>query len=76
MTFTIHARVCRQHRCRLGFYALVNGQRLHFKRHADAVAAIRAVLEMQRLQVVTVDQFAASNTRRIKNASKTDTTAR
>lgn len=75
MTFTVSVRVCRQHRARFGFYALINGQRLHFRRHADAVAAIRSVLEMQRLQVVTVDQYAARNRKRIANAQTTNAVA-
>lgn len=61
MKFTVEVRVCRQHRARLGFYAVINGKRIHFRRHADAVAAIRSVLDMQRLQVLTVDQYAARN---------------
>lgn len=63
MKFTVDVRVCRQHRAKLGFYAVINGKRIYFRRHADAVGAIRAVLDMQRLQVCTVDQYAARNTK-------------
>lgn len=65
MRVLINIPVCRQVRSLRGFYALINGQRLHFKRRADAIAAVQAVLDMQRLQVVTVDQFAARNATRI-----------
>jgi len=57
MTFEITARVCRQRRSKEGFYLLVNGKRIHFKRRADAIAAITSLLDLQRFQVLTVRQF-------------------
>lgn len=60
MTFIVQARITRTKRCPEGFYLLANGQRLHFKRHRDAVAALESLLEMQRFQVVTVRDYARS----------------
>lgn len=59
MKIPVCIRVARQSRSPEGFYALINGQRLHFLRKSDALAAIVSLLEMQRLQVVTVRQYAA-----------------
>jgi len=59
MEFIIHVPVCRQSRSPEGFYVLVNGQRIHFKRKMSALDSVASLLEMQRLQVVTVRQYAA-----------------
>jgi len=58
----ILVRVTRTTKCKEGFYALVNGQRIRFNRRADAYRAIVDLLTMQRFQVVTVREYA----RRIK----------
>jgi hypothetical protein len=59
MKIILEMPVCRQRRAKEGFYLLVNGKRLHFKRRGDAIASAQSLLDMQRLQVVTVRQFAA-----------------
>jgi len=51
-------RVTRTKRCKEGFYALVNGQRIRFKRRSDAFQSIVALLKMQRFQVVSVREYA------------------
>jgi len=58
MRLTVNMPVTRQRRAKEGFYLLVNGKRLHFKRRGDAIGAAQDLLDMQRLQVVTVKQFA------------------
>lgn len=68
MNFTVQARVTRQVRSKEGFYLLVNGKRLHFKRRADAIAGIESLLSMQRFQIVTVRQFTEAQRSRIAKA--------
>jgi hypothetical protein len=59
MKLPVDVRVTRQRRSKEGFYALINGLRLWHKTRGKAVGSIRAMLELQRLQVVTVRQYAA-----------------
>jgi hypothetical protein len=56
--FKISVRVTRTVKCREGFYVLFNGNRLQFKRRADAVGAVQSLLDMQRFQIVTVREYA------------------
>lgn len=64
MKFFLEVPVTRQRRAREGFYLLVNGQRLHFKRRVDAIAAAVDLLTLQKMQIVTVRQLAARKPKR------------
>lgn len=59
-------RITRTKRCREGFYLLVNGERLHFQKRAVAVAAAKSILDLQRLQVLSVREYAASRKAKLK----------
>lgn len=65
MKFTIEIPVTRLKRCPEGYYALINGSRLHFLARSKAIDGIRAFLSLQRIQVVTVRQYAKRNKRRL-----------
>jgi hypothetical protein len=55
--FKISVRVTSQEKCQFGFYLLINGSRLRFSTKAKAIAGVRAFLEMQRIQVVSVSEY-------------------
>jgi len=55
----IPVRITRKVRCPEGFYLVVNGQRIHFRKKSDAVAGLQAILDLQRFQVVSVREYAA-----------------
>lgn len=57
--WTVPVRITRTRRCAEGFYLLVNGTRIHFKSRAAAIEGADALLQMQRIQVVSVREFAA-----------------
>lgn len=59
MKLFIYVPMCRQRRAKEGFFLLVNGQRIFFKRRADAVAAAQDLLKLQKMQIVTVRSYAA-----------------
>ena len=63
-------RITRATKCKEGFYLLVNGERIHFKRKADAVAGLEAIMAMQRFQIVTVREYADRNATRIKREGR------
>jgi hypothetical protein len=65
MTFTINVRVTSKARCREGYYALINGARLHFKQRRQALECVTAWLKLQRAQVCTVREFAERNGKKI-----------
>ena len=54
----VSVRVTRTKRCPEGFYAIINRVRIRFKRRADALQSIVDLLRMQRLQVVSVREYA------------------
>lgn len=62
----VPVRITNTRRCPEGFYLLVNGSRIHFKTRSAAIASIDAVLQLQRLQVVTVREYAARKKHRAK----------
>lgn len=59
-------RITLTRRCPEGFYLVVNGSRLWFKRRSAAIAAIDSVLALQRIQVVSLREFAARKKIRAK----------
>ena len=61
----IPVRITHTSRCREGFYLLVNGSRIHFRTKADAVAALEAILQLQRFQIVSVRELAARKKARV-----------
>lgn len=65
-SWQVPVRITRTKKCREGFFLLVNGSRLRFTNRAAAVDAIDALLSMQRIQVVTVREFAERKKHRIK----------
>jgi len=58
MTIPFTLRCTGKRKCRDGFYLLVNGQRLWFKNRAAAVGSAVAILHLQRMQVLTVREYA------------------
>jgi hypothetical protein len=58
--YLVPIRITRTRRCREGFYLLVNGVRIHFLTRAAAVKAIDGILLLQRIQVVSVREYAAA----------------
>lgn len=68
--FNISVRITRTHRCKEGFYLLFNRQRLWFKRHRHAVAALRSILSMQRFRIVSVRTYQAEHATAIARAIK------
>lgn len=63
MKFSIEVPVCRQRRSKEGFYLLINGMRIHHRKRSSAIDSARALLDMQRMQIVTVRQYAARKKR-------------
>lgn len=57
-TYLLPVRITRTKRCPEGFYLLCNGQRIHFKKRSAAIESIDAILALQRIQVVTVREYA------------------
>jgi hypothetical protein len=66
MTVELKVRCTRKSRCREGFYLIINGERLRFKSRSAALSNMLDWLKVQRVQVVTVREFAERNARRIK----------
>lgn len=66
-TFLLPVRITRTKKCREGFYLLVNGERIHFKKKADAVAGLEAVLQLQQFQIVSVRELADGKKAKPKN---------
>ena len=54
----IPVRLTQTRRCSEGFYLLINGSRMHFKTRALAVEAIDSILSFQKIQVVSVREYA------------------
>jgi len=65
-TWLLPVRITRTKKCREGFYVLFNGSRLRFATRAAALGAVDAILSMQKIQVVTVREFAARKKHRQK----------
>ena len=59
MQFAINVRVTRKKRSPEGFYAIFNGKRIRFNTKPLALSAVDSFLQLQRIQVVTVRQYAA-----------------
>lgn len=67
MTFEVPVRVTRTRRCREGFYLVINGKgRLLYKRRADAIKEVQAVLSLQKFQVCTVREYAERHAKKIQ----------
>lgn len=65
-TVRLAVRITRTKKCKEGFYLLVNGTRIRHTTKAIALAALRSILDMQRIQLVTVREFAARQKHRQK----------
>lgn len=65
-TFLLPVRITRTKKCREGFYVIVNGTRIHHANKATALASLEAILSLQRIQIVTVREFAARRKHRLK----------
>src|SRR5436190_697502 len=74
MTFQIPVRVTRTAKCQEGFYLLINGSRLRFRNKRGAIDAVRSLLALQRIQILTVREFAHRKrkaiARQIENATR------
>ncbi len=67
MNFTLPVRVTRTKKCREGFYILINGARIHARNRAAAIANVVGWLQLQRVQVVSVREYAQRTARKIQN---------
>jgi hypothetical protein len=65
MTYPFIVRVTRKSKCREGFYLVINGQRIRYKTKALALAEVEGWLKLQRVQIVTVRDYAERNRKRI-----------
>lgn len=54
----VPVRITRTARCPEGFFLLVNNSRLRFPTKKAALAAIDSVLSLQKIQVVSVREYA------------------
>jgi hypothetical protein len=61
----VPVRITRKKRCPEGFYLIINGSRVRFKTRALAIEAASDWCRMQRVQVVSVRDYA----RRLKKGS-------
>ena len=66
MIFIVPVRVTRTRKCREGFYLIINGKRLRYATRALALEEVRGFIELQKLQVCTVREFAARTASKIK----------
>lgn len=71
----VPVRITRTHKCAEGFYLLVNGSRIRYGTKAAALRAIDALLSLQRIQVVTVREYAARKKHRQRLSTPTFTIA-
>lgn len=62
----VPVRITNTRRCPEGFYVLVNGSRLRFATRKLAIEAVDAVLLLNRIQIVTVREYAARKKHRAK----------
>lgn len=67
-TFLLPVRITKTKKCREGFYLLVNGERIHFKNKAGALAGLDAILQLQRFQIVSVRELAAGKKAKAKTS--------
>ena len=58
--YLVPVRITRTKRCAEGFYLLVNGARLRFCTRKAAIEAIDGILLLNRIQVVSVREYAAA----------------
>lgn len=65
-TRKVNVRITRTKKCREGFYVLFNGSRIRYLTRALAIQAVDAILSLQKIQVVTVREFAARQKHREK----------
>ena len=68
--FPFPVRVTLRRKCREGFYLLINGSRLRFGTRAAAVAGVLSFLALQKVQIVTVREFAERNRKRIARVQR------
>ena len=57
-TVRLAVRITRTKKCKEGFYLLFNGSRIRHANKATALAALKAILSMQRIQLVSVREYA------------------
>lgn len=67
--FPVPFRITRTKRCPEGFYLIVNGTKIRFATRKLAIEAGVAILQLQRLQVVSLREYAASRKAKL---SRTD----
>ncbi len=65
MTVALTVRCTGKVKCREGFYLMINGERLRFKSKAAAISNMLDWLKVQRVQIVTVREFAERNGKKI-----------
>lgn len=61
----IPVRITRTVRCPEGFYLIINGSRIHFRTKSAALASVDAFLSLQKIQIVSVREYAARNQKKI-----------
>ena len=66
MNIPFKVRVTRTRRSDQGFYLIVNGKRIFYKTKALAMQEAQAIVAMNRMQIITVRQFAKRESRRIQ----------
>ena len=66
MKLELSVRVTRRRKCREGFYVVINGKRLRYANRALAIKEVRSWLALQRIQIVTVREYAERNRSKIK----------
>jgi len=66
MTVKLNVRVTSTSKCREGFYLIMNGQRIRFTRRRHALESAIDWLKVQKIQIVTVKEYAARNQKKIK----------
>lgn len=65
MTVKLNVRVTSKSKCRDGFYLVMNGERIRFKTRAAAVDSVVGWLKFQRIQIVTVREYAERDRKKI-----------
>jgi hypothetical protein len=56
--FWLPVRITQAKRCREGFYLVVNGSRIRFPTHAQAISAAQHWVKLQRVQIVSLRDYA------------------
>ena len=65
MTVKLQVRVTSKRKCRDGFYLIINGQRIRFASRGAALRNLEGWVKLQRVQIVTVNQYLDRNRKKI-----------